>query len=269
MNILNIVRNEFIKLTSSKKFIILIFLIVSVCILSGYGYIQMRNDVINQTAKGLGFDQNVKSTLMNLNYAKFSILFSSDFIYKPFLPIYLIFMSILLGSLVSEDYLEGTMKFSLISPVSKQDLILGKILFIFIFSTLIAIFNLIISLVVGYILFGASNVNIYDVYNGIYIYLISVLPIMAFSTIVIYISLIIKNTATVITISVIMSIIITIVDYFTKTKEFSPIGILSIFSDGYSINIEAATFPLLCSVLYIIVFIFMILSKIKSNDILY
>lgn len=269
MNILRVVKNEFIKLMHQKKFIILLCLIVLLCILACYGYNEMRNDVINHTAKGEGFDEALKSTLLNLNYIKFSILFSGDFIYKPLLPIYLIFMAIILTSVISEDYLGGTMKFSLISPVTKIQLMIGKLLFVLMISLFVALFNFLVSLFVGYIVFGASNVTTPEILNVFLIYIISIAPVMAFSSIVLCLSLIMKNTGAVIATSVILGIALNIVDCFTATKNISPIGVLAKFSNSNAINILDGILPMVCSIAYIIVFGSIILLKTKNDDIVY
>lgn len=269
MNILNVLKNELVKLIYQKKFVILLSIIALLCILAGYAYNEMKIELLNHTVKSEGFSDQMKSILLNLNYINFSILFSGDFVYKPLLPVYLIFMSIIVTSVISEDYLAGTMKFSLISPITKIQLMLGKLLFVFVISVIIALFNFIVSLFVGYVVFGASNVILSELLKAFSIYIISIFPVMAFGTIVLCISLTIKNTGTVIAATIILAIGLNMVDYFTKTKDFSPIGLLAKFSNSYSINLADGILPVVCSMAYIVVFSVIILLKIKREDIAY
>ena len=269
MNILKVVKNEFIKLIHQKKFIILFVVILSLCILAAYGYSDMRNDVLKHTAKSEDYDNSFKALITNLNYIRFSILFSGDFIYKPLLPIYLIFIAIIFTSVLSEDYLEGTMKFSLVSPITKSQLILGKLLFMLVISSIVALFNLAISLIIGYITFGGANLISGELLKVISIYILSIAPVMAFGTIVLLISLIVKNTGTVISTTIVLAIILNIVDYFTKTKDFSPIGLLAKFSNGYYVNISDGIVPIIFAVVYIALFSTIILFKVKNEDVVY
>ena len=269
MNILKVIKNEFVKLIHQKKFIILFVVILLLCILAAYGYNDMRNGVLNHTAKSEDYGSAFKALIPNLNYIRFSMLFSSDFIYKPLLPIYLIFIAIIFTCVLSEDYLGGTMKFSLVSPITKRQLILGKILFMLAISALIALFNLGISLVIGYIVFGGGNIISGELLKVISIYIFSIAPVMAFGTMILLISLIIKNTSTVISTTIVLAIILNIVDNFTKTKNFSPIGLLAKFSDGYYVNISDGIVSMIFALAYIILFSAIILFKVKNEDIVY
>lgn len=269
MNILKVIKNEFIKLIHQKKFAILLVVILALCILSAYGYSDMRNDVFKHTAKSEEYDSAFKALITNLNYVRFSILFSGDFIYKTLLPIYLIFIAIIFTSVLSEDYLEGTMKFSLVSPITKSQLILGKLLFMLVISSIIALFNLVISLIIGYIAFGGANIISSELLKVILIYTFSIAPVMAFGTIVLLISLIVKNSSTVISTTIVLAIILNIIDFFTKTKNFSPIGILAKFSNGYNVNISDGIVPMIFALGYIILFSAIIIFKVKNEDVVY
>lgn len=69
--------------------------------------------------------------LINITTQSFLKLFLTDFIYKPFIPLFLIFVGIISVNVFCDDYVSGNMKFFLISKMRKSQLYIGKVVYMF------------------------------------------------------------------------------------------------------------------------------------------
>lgn len=87
----------------------------------------------------------------NLKFGLFNFVINSVKLFtNTILPLILIYLTL---DIISDDYSKGTMKFKLISPIKRESFIIGKIIFLLIFTLVILIFYTLLSFIIGCIFF--------------------------------------------------------------------------------------------------------------------
>ncbi len=181
-----VIKFELIKLFSSKKFYIIGIMILMLCILLSFG-IRMIN-----TTEGI----SEQITMNGQSLPVFLLLNTVD--------VMMIFLAVLLGGLIADDYRGGTLKQTLIKPIRRSDLIIGKV-FVVMIS---AVFYLAIIMLAGYVL-GATIFEwgnelivhgteisfpaLEGILKTILAYALTVIPVIAFQLIVLLFSLVLTN----------------------------------------------------------------------------
>ena len=269
MNTMKVAKQEVIKFMHQKKFIFLLIVFVICTYMMGSW---MGDLIVKIKTETLTSDMadTFKNFLLSLNGVSFSHYVCQNFIYRDMFPIFLIFISLIVISSVSDDYEDGTMKFILISKVNKKELIMGKmfgILFIIAGSTLVF---LIVSVLFGIYKFGITGINFADCLSLIYYYAISLIPEMAWSLLLVLICLLIRNKLVVTFASIIGVILLSNIDRLTVTKGFSPIGIIQTYTKLKieEVNINNTILGLVVPIIYIALCAFISIRKFKKEDIL-
>lgn len=168
---LKVLKNEFIKMFSGKKFYILSStLIVSIILMV----------VMGKTSSNA-------SKLIAQNFVSETL---DGMIMKPIVPIFLV---LIIAEVLTEDYTSGTMKFSLISPVKKSELVIGKMLFIFSYAFILMLISFVVSYIMGLIFFG----NGYNFYYNLECYASVILPIFSFCSVISFIAIFINSSGAV------------------------------------------------------------------------
>lgn len=183
-----VIKNELIKIFLKKKIYIFMAIIFIMTILPAFIFRFAETDI---DMTGQMFP--VENMTMNLGML---------------IPI---FLSILISDMITEEYINGTLKIPLIHPVSRKKLFNGKLLALLIATTTLVLFSLIISYGSGYIFFewGESlqinNVDYFGI-NSIFVtvglYVSSLFPLLAFSTVIIFIALKLTSSGAVVGVSV-------------------------------------------------------------------
>ncbi|WP_250674438.1 hypothetical protein LZ906_016510 (plasmid) [Paraclostridium ghonii] len=202
-------------------------------------------------------------TIIILNFKKSHITVSSfmdsyfnGFLISPFLPIMLIILS---AQTVALDYTLGCTKFFLISNLKKQDIIIGKIIFITLIILFSLVFSYLTSFAIGCILFkGIHGLNII-LKNYIY----SIPALYSLCVFTITIALVFDNFQNTLMISIGSYIFMLIVDsilpsanFFTLTAVLSNVG-----------NITN-NFTYMSSVIYSLVFTVASIIIMRKKDVL-
>jgi len=265
--IIKVITNEFIKLFSEKKFYVFLLVIGAMALLSAYAYSDMKLEVLNNTAKAQNYSDALKAVLLNMTPSSFLKLFATDFIYKPFIPLFLIFVGIIGVNTFCEDYVSGNMKFFLVSPLTKVQLFIGKMLYMLLLIVLLVLGNMVFGYVVGNGFFGMESMNMTKALEVISIYLFAVLPAFAFTMIIALLSLVVKNTRTIMTGSIILAIGLTVADSFSASKYFSPVGAISVMQDGLKDVMSTLMLTNLTALGYSVIGIALVLWMSKKIDI--
>jgi len=185
---INILKNELFKLFVQKKIYIFMGLMFIMTLISALVFKFAEIDII------------ISAQSFPLEALKMNI--------DMLLPI---FITILIADMITDEYRAGTLKLPLIHPVSRKKLLNAKILTLIIASIILLLFLLIISYILGVIMFewGAGftfNEITYSNVQGIWMticsYFISVLPILAYGLIIILISLILTSSGAVVGIAI-------------------------------------------------------------------
>ncbi|WP_234123416.1 ABC transporter permease subunit [Clostridium hydrogenum] len=234
-SISKLVKNEFVKLFSEKKFYVILAYIIILTLIVGNNYTNNRYDL---TSSSEYFPPHMKFLLKNINAINFLKLFSTDSIFTGTTPFLIIIISFLAIDTFLYDYKSGNAKFTLAAGISKFELTLSKYIYMAITIFTIVCMLFIFGFFIGAIFFGTKNITLSDILNTFVIYLIGCLPLLAFTSIVAVISTtnISKSILTLLSISI--SILISICDTFSKSKYFSPIGMLGLFNTDAPMSIN-------------------------------
>lgn len=247
-----IFENEVMKFLSSKKMKFIILFIVGMTILAAYAYNDMANAVAAGLEKTINYPDDLKTFLANISGTNFMLAFLSDVIYRSELPFYLIFIVIIAVEVFSEDYQRGTLKFTLLTGVECKDVLLGKFLFMAYISLAIALINFVFSFIVGQIVFGGNVFN--DVLLEVLILTVLVVaPAMALSSIIFLLSQTNLSSKIIMIFGILFTIFIGILDAFTGSKRFSPVGAIGMFNNEIPSTSAEYYAAIGVSIIYVIV----------------
>lgn len=224
-----IVQNEFKKFFSSKTFIFEILLMVGLCVLSIVAYKDMANIAAEELPRAEAYSDEFTNVLMNMNGVAFAKLFLTDFIYKDYISFFLLFVVIYAVNTFSSDRENGTMKFTLLTGVDQKTLIAGKLVFMACAIGVILLFNMVLSLLVGFIAFG-GKCDFLQLLEYIGLNALTILPGLAIAVIVAVLSQIRVSSKVIMGVGLVMVFILGMLDAMTPTIHFSPVGALSHFS---------------------------------------
>jgi ABC-2 type transport system permease protein len=247
-----VLKNEFIKTISGKKFYIFLLSIVSSLVLMAIATISFK---AKDSSIALSVQPFLKDALNGI-------------LVKPLLPI---FMIIIAAETFSEDYTEGTMKFSLLTPIKKKDLILGKLAFIAVYSAALIAFSFVTGYIIGTIFlgFGDKNTAFSSLITNIKLYALIILPLVSFSMIMSLIAMFIKGTGAMIGAGIGIYFIMIFIDMGIKHAMFYTFsgGLLAYDLMGNVPNMEILKL-LITAVVYIILGLVANIAVIKNKDIL-
>lgn len=172
---LSLVKNELIKLFAGKKIYVFMLAIV------------LGNSLI-------GVESLVGAIDIPVNGQNVPILMLPTIV-NILLPLFVI---VLVAGMITDEYVNGTLKLSLIHPVSRTSLLTAKLLALGVILLYLLAFALLVSYVLGTVFFGwgeqfTYNDEVYTTTAGIIMtvgsYFISSLPLLTFGTIAMLISL--------------------------------------------------------------------------------
>ncbi|HAE41769.1 MAG TPA: hypothetical protein DCG34_02480 [Clostridiales bacterium] len=182
----NIIKFELIKLFSSKKFYVIGVMIFILCVILSLGV-----RLINTTE---GVSEHI--TMNGQSLPVFLLLNVID--------ILMIFLAVLFGGLIADDYRGGTLKQTLIKPLRRSDIMIGKISVVVISTVLYLVIILLTGYAMGHLVFSwgtdfvvnGSEISITaaeGIVKTLLAYGLTVIPITAFSLIILLFSLVITN----------------------------------------------------------------------------
>lgn len=124
---------------------------------------------------------------------------ASDLLVKEFLITLLpIFFAIIIAESFTEEYKAGTLKLTLLHPISRTHYLLGKILALIPIGLFLVGLSGILGFLVDFIKLGSSGININNVADLFAKGVLSLFPILAFSMIILLLSLILNSSGAVI-----------------------------------------------------------------------
>ena len=184
MKLLKLIQNELVKLFAKKKIYIFMGIIFVMTLLLAFIY------------KFANIDKTMSAQMFPLEILTMQL--------DMLLPI---FISILIADIITDEYRTGTLKLPLIHPVSRKKLLNSKLFVLVITISFLLLFSLIISYGLGMSLFAweegfSFNETIYTANQGIFItigsYIISILPLLTFSLLIMLISLKLSSSGAVV-----------------------------------------------------------------------
>lgn len=205
--------------------------------------------------------------LINITTQSFLKLFLTDFIYKPFIPLFLIFVGIIAVNIFCDDYVSGNMKFFLISKMRKSQLYIGKVVYMFLVVLMLIAANLIFGFIAGSFFFKPGTFDMNFIQDTLAVYMFSAIPALAFAIVISVVSILVNNSTTMLSVSIFLSIALTVVDQFTKSKYFSPVGTISLLGDNLIVSMKDFLITNGISLVYVILGGVIAISAFKRKDI--
>lgn len=242
-----VLKNEIIKMYSGKKFYVLSAVLIA--------------SIVTMAVLGKG---DVSSEITANNFVTRTLF---GMIMKPVLPM---FMVLVIAEALTEDYTHGTMKFSLMTPVTKTEFILGKLIFIATYAVILLIVSFIGSYIVGGIVFGLGNrgevLNIFV--TNIKGYTSVVFPLMSFCMVISLLALLINNSGALIGLGIGIDVIMMMVDSQIKNAVYYTFsGGMYSYISAYKLgtyNIPISSFK---ACIYVCVGLLFCIAIIKKKDI--
>jgi|AntRauTorckE6833_2_1112554.scaffolds.fasta_scaffold00117_18 ABC-type transport system involved in multi-copper enzyme maturation permease subunit len=189
-----------------------------------------------------------------------------------------IFIVILGAEMITNEYNNGTFKLSLINSATRSEVLISKIIVMISFIFMILIFTLMFSYISGSIFMDWGvpfeiNGYVLSEVNGILytigMYLLSIIPLTAFSILVMFISFNLSSAGSVVGIN------IGIIFFLSLTRQLSPklspFIISDYFNTGLILNsaniFNKIIYLLVISLIYIIIFYSISWINLKNKDI--
>jgi ABC-2 type transport system permease protein len=179
--LLNLIKNELIKILANKKLYVGMAIIVVVNLLPLLE--KLTGSIGDIPINGQVTPLYMLSTYLNI-----------------LMPI---FISVLIADMVTDEYVNGTLALSLIHPVSRSKLMIAKVLALVVIITLVLLFSLLVGFVLGSLIFGWGEQFVYQdvvaeinytftTFEGLLVtlgsYAISVIPLLAFGMLIFLLS---------------------------------------------------------------------------------
>ncbi|MFD1413600.1 ABC transporter permease [Oceanobacillus jeddahense] len=190
---MNLLKNELYKLLKMKKIYIFAVVMLGITLLNLYDYHPGGSE---RTVWDFQYGQSVPLTMIQI-FSQFMI----------------IFIPIVVADSISNEYRNGTLKLSLLRPVKRGNLLLAKIMALFIFIVVSTVIFLIQSYIMGVYFVGWGEATEYmgttytplkGIGLTITIYTLFMLPALAYGIVAGFIAVLAKNMSTAIIISLVV-----------------------------------------------------------------
>lgn len=205
----------------------------------------------------------------NINAQNFVFETFTGDIMKPILPS---FMIIIISEVITEDYTHGTLRFSLITPVKRSSIIIGKLFFIYLYSLIFLALSLLTSYMVCAITFGpAIKADFLKCFIfNIKCYASVILPLFSFCTLVSFIAMFMSSSGETIGLGLGIQFGIIIIEHAAKNVIYFLAGggmymydFVRSTGELNSVSIPSAS---LCACIYIAAFMCLSLVVFNKKD---
>ncbi|RSK28593.1 hypothetical protein EJF36_17920 [Bacillus sp. HMF5848] len=257
-----LIKNELYKQLVSKKLYIFIAVIV------GFNFFGILEDLLGHVdfvMNGPNLPVYMLSTIVNY-----------------VLPFFIIFVA---TEMISHEYSSGTLKLSLLAPVKRSSLLVAKLSSLAILILSLLIFSYVMSVGIGTLYWGWSDTVLFEdpnltaapveysllpgLFRGLLAYVVSVFPLMAFASFVIWLSF--QFTSSGLSVGVSTASLILMGVFTQILTMIKPAFILSYFSLGilyFNPERFALTSAILSIVSYMLIFSFLSFRQFSKKDIL-
>jgi ABC-2 type transport system permease protein len=257
-------KNEIIKMLDSKKIytflIFLIFMIVTIC----YIVHSQQNNIISNASEAKKYPEQIKMNILNMNSVIFLKQFSTEFIFRPVVPYFAFFMVAFSVEIFGGDFFSGNMKYFARLDKNHINIFKAKVLSLIVYSFLFVLITIVLGFIISSLAYKIS-------FNGlgriILIYLAASIPVASFGLIIGIMSMSIKNRSISLTLGIFISIFVTVCDRLTISRNFSPLGVISIMEKARdSIHLSSLLMANVVSVIYLAVAYFIGKRIFKNKE---
>lgn len=256
---MKLLQNELLKLFKAKKLYVFFLVLAATTIITVYYY-----------NAGTGFKTVIETA--NAQSLPIVLRYSTAQFFS-------IFMAIYIADIITDEYKTGSLKLSMLRPISRTKILNSKVVAIFAFTVILTLFFILSTYAIGIVSFGWGDCTVYDgvtysTIDGILltakVFAVSILPLMAFGMITTFISVASNNMTTTIAISIGISMLGQYLNALPSIKVFSVVNQLYFFSD-YFVKINNSgemTISIMVNLAYIIIFYLLAITTFKKKDIL-
>ncbi|MCM0650539.1 ABC transporter permease [Clostridium swellfunianum] len=190
-----------------------------------------------------------------------------------------IFMAIYIADIITDEYKTGSLKLSMLRPISRATLLKSKVSAIFAFTVILTLFFILSTYAIGIVSFGWGNSTVYNgitystidgVLLTVKVFAVSILPLIAFGMITAFIAVSSNSMTTTIAISIGITMLGQYLNALPSIKVFSVVNQMLFFSD-YFVKINnpgEMMLSVIVNLVYIVVFYLLAVTKFKKKDIL-
>lgn len=254
-------QNELLKLFKTKKLYVFFLLLAAATVITVYYH--------NNPGAGMQTvieTANAQSLPIVLKYS--TVQFFS------------IFMAVYIADVITDEYKTGSLKLSLLRPIDRATLLNSKVAAIFAFTVILTLFFILSTYAIGTVSFGWDNSAVYNgvtysTTDGILltakVFAVSLLPLMAFGMITMFIAVTSNNMTTTIAISIGITMLGQYLNALPSIKVFSVVNQMLFFSD-YFVKIKnpgEMMLSIMVNLTYIVIFYLLSKTTFKMKDILY
>lgn len=208
------------KLTHKKSFVAAVLYIFFFIFVSASSY----SSTINSG------DLDGWDILRNFDLGKYVKIASTDILYQGTTLFSLMIFGILLLNLYLEDFNTGTYKYIIISGISKKSYYAQQLLFMVFIVLSFIVLSYCAVLGIGCCFWGTTGFSGKDFTETLYLYLVAAVPICTYLIWIFNIAMLVRNKWVSNFIAVLLPLLLGIVDSLTRTKLYSPFGLLCIFN---------------------------------------
>lgn len=257
---MRLLQNELLKLFKTKKLHVFFLLLIATTVITVYYYNNAGSGMhtVIETA-------NAQSLPIVLKYTAAQFFIS--------------FMAIYIAEIITDEYKTGSLKLTLLRPISRTTLINSKVVAILAFTVILTLFFILSTYAIGSVSFGWGDCTIYNgvtysVIDGILLtakaFAASILPLMAFGMITTFIAVASNNMTTTIAISIGISMLGQYLNALPAIKVFSIVNQMYFFSD-YFVKInnpDERTLSIMVNLAYFVIFYLLAVTTFKKKEIL-
>ncbi|WP_250816659.1 ABC transporter permease [Clostridium swellfunianum] len=257
---MKLLQNELLKLFKARRLYVFFLLLTATTVITVYYYI--NSDAGMQTVIETANAQSLPIVLKYSTAQFFSI-----------------FMAIYIADIITDEYKTGSLKLSMLRPISRATLLKSKVSAIFAFTVILTLFFILSTYAIGIVSFGWGNSTVYNgitystidgVLLTVKVFAVSILPLIAFGMITAFIAVSSNSMTTTIAISIGITMLGQYLNALPSIKVFSVVNQMLFFSD-YFVKINnpgEMMLSVIVNLVYIVVFYLLAVTKFKKKDIL-
>lgn len=256
---MRLLQNEMVKLFKTKKLYIFFGIFMAMRIAAAYFY---------------NSGSTIQTVIETANAQSFPIAMKYDA-----MQFLCIFMAIYIADILTDEYTTGTIKLSLLRPISRARFINSKIAAMVLFTVILTAFSVLSTYAIGLAFFGWGDSTIYHgiTYTTIEgllltakVYASSVLPLVAFGTVCAFVAVMVKNMSVVVAVSLMLFMGGQLLSAIPSVKMYSVVNHMFFLSDYFvkGSDTTGLLMNVVVNLAYIAVFYTLTLVAFKKKDIL-
>lgn len=244
---ITVLKNEFYKLFRGKKLYVSI-LIITLIYIAAFMAIKAAPNTEEFFELKTGTISNLGSFML--------VMFNQTLI--PVLGI------VLITDIFTEDYKQGTLKYTVMQPISRSEVMVGKISAIFVYVEMLFLFIFVMHILCSVLILN-KPINGAEIATTLYSFTMSSIPLMGFFSICIFVSLIVNGIGAAIGANIgILLLLQVLYQVLEKLRIYNIYGYFTMFADTQA----PIGIGILISSMYVLVSLAISVVIFRKRDIL-